>query len=91
MWTDDTFTVETMAAIQKWGRSLAIRIPADLARRLKITAGAVVDIRIEGDSIVITPRHPPKYSLREMLRGITPDKVHPEIDWGPDVGREIID
>ena len=80
-----------MAAIQKWGRSLAIRIPAAMARRLKLSAAQVVDITIKGDSIVITPKKPRKYSLRELLRGITPDKVHEEIDWGPDVGREIID
>lgn len=80
-----------MATIQRWGGSLAIRIPAGLAKQLRITAGTIVDLAIHRGSIRITPPKPPKYSLKEMLRGITPEKVHPAIDWGPDVGREIID
>ena len=31
-----------------------------------------------------------KYSLREMLKKITKDNVHPETDWDPPVGREIV-
>jgi antitoxin component of MazEF toxin-antitoxin module len=29
-------------------------------------------------------------TLEELLAGITPENLHPEIDWGPDVGNEII-
>lgn len=38
----------------------------------------------------LSPRVPKKYSLREMLKKITKDNLHPETDWGPPVGREII-
>jgi len=34
-----------------------------------------------------------RYSLEELLGGVTPEEVRrygSEIDWGPDVGREVI-
>jgi antitoxin component of MazEF toxin-antitoxin module len=30
----------------------------------------------------------PRYSLEELIAGITPENVHPATDWGPAVGRE---
>ncbi len=27
--------------------------------------------------------------LDRLLKGVTPDNVHGEVDWGPDVGREV--
>jgi antitoxin component of MazEF toxin-antitoxin module len=33
---------------------------------------------------------PIKYDLKELVSGITPDNIHPEVDWGPDVGKEIL-
>ncbi len=31
------------------------------------------------------------YTLDEILAAVTDDNVHPEIDWGPDVGKERSD
>ena len=31
-----------------------------------------------------------KYVLSEMLKKVTKENIHPEVDWGPPVGREII-
>jgi antitoxin MazE len=80
-----------MASIQKWGNSLALRIPAAVASQLKITTGTPVEMKLQNGSLVITPRKRPKYSLREMLKQCKPEHFHREIDWGPDVGREVID
>jgi len=30
-----------------------------------------------------------RYSLEELVAGITPENRHGEIDWGPPVGREL--
>jgi hypothetical protein len=30
-----------------------------------------------------------KYSLAQLLAGITPENIHPEVDFGPPVGREV--
>jgi antitoxin component of MazEF toxin-antitoxin module len=33
----------------------------------------------------------PKYTLEELVDKITPENTHPETDWGPDVGKEIVE
>lgn len=80
-----------MAAIQKWGNSLAVRIPIALAEKLEVSAGTPIEISTQNGSFIITPKKEPKYTLRELLRGCKPGNFHPEVDWGPDVGREVID
>lgn len=80
-----------MATIQKWGNSLAVRIPAVLAEQLDVVVGTPVEITTKNGSLVVTPQTRPKYSLREMLKHCKPEHFQGEIDWGPDVGREVID
>ena len=44
----------TKALVGKWGKSLAVRVPADVARLAGLTDGEAVEIEaIGGDSIVI--------------------------------------
>lgn len=79
------------ARVQKWGNSLALRIPKALASETGLGENAEVELASENGRLVVTPRkrtRKPKYSLQEMLRGITPDNLHGEIDFGPPVGRE---
>jgi antitoxin MazE len=33
----------------------------------------------------------PKYTLDELIAQITPENRHEEFDWGPDVGKEILE
>ena len=79
------------ATIQKWGNSLALRIPMSFAKNIHLHQGSAVDIVLSKGKIEIHPKNPrKKYVLSEMLKKITKDSVHPEVDWGPPVGREII-
>ncbi len=32
----------------------------------------------------------PKYTIEELLAGITEENIHPAVDWGPDVGKKIL-
>jgi antitoxin MazE len=80
-----------MPVVRKWGNSLAVRIPAAMASQLKVTAGTAVDIQLRNGTMVIKPKRRPKYSLREMLKQTRPEHLHPWIDFGPDVGREVLD
>jgi len=80
-----------MATIRKWGNSLAVRIPAALAEKLEVCSGTPVEITAKNGSIVITPQKRRKYTVRELLKGCKPGGFHGEVDWGPDVGREVID
>lgn len=41
------------AKVQKWGNSLAVRLPREMARRLALTAGSGIVIREEMKRVVI--------------------------------------
>lgn len=78
------------AHVSRWGNSLGVRIPKDLAGRAGLSEGAQVEIEMEGDRIVIAPSQP-RYTLDELLRGMSPKAMHEAFDWGPDRGRETVD
>ena len=77
------------AVVRKWGNSAAVRIPSAVLKASQVDLDEVVDVREEAGRIVIEPAHEKKYSLAELLKGITPDNLHEEIDFGPPQGKEI--
>lgn len=78
--------------LQKWGNSLALRIPKSYAKEVKLDEGSKVKIKIEKNSIIISPvmkkKRKKKYNLEEMISQITPENRYNEIDFGPSVGKE---
>ena len=76
--------------VSKWGNSLGVRLPKELATRLGISEGSRVEMSAEPDRIVISVARP-VYSLEELLVGMTPEAMHEAFDWGVDVGREVVD
>ncbi len=76
--------------LTRWGNSLGMRIPKELASRFGLLEGARVEVRAEADRIVITlPR--PKYRIEDLVADMTHDNMRQAFDWGPDFGREIIE
>lgn len=80
-----------MATIQKWGNSLAIRIPATLAGQLRVGDGSTVDLEVRRGELVIRLRRRPVLRLKDLLKDCRPSQLHGEIDFGADVGREIVE
>ncbi len=80
-----------MSTIQKWGNSLAIRIPQALARQLSVEEGAAVELQVRGGELVIRPIRSKKLSLCELLKDCRPSQLHGETDFGADVGLEVIE
>jgi antitoxin MazE len=80
-----------MSTIQKWGNSLAIRIPQTLAGQLSVEEGAAVDLQVRGGELVIRPIRSKKLSLCELLKNCRPSQLHGETDFGADLGREVVD
>ncbi len=74
--------------IQKWGNSLAIRIPKAFANQINVNEGSTLDLSIENRKIIVSPMEE-KYSLDEFLEKINDDNLHGEIDMGKPVGKEI--
>jgi antitoxin MazE len=77
------------AKIQKWGNSLAVRIPKGFARQINLNDGASIDLSLHKQTIVMKPRNEKKYTLDELLRGVTKKNIHGEVTTGPAVGREF--
>ena len=75
--------------VQKWGNSLALRIPKSFARETGIDQGTAVDISLEEGKIVIRPLTEPAYSLDDLLSKVTKQNIHKEVDTGPPQGGEI--
>ena len=80
-----------MSTIQKWGNSLAIRIPRALAGQLDVSEGTDVEMCVREGELVVRPTKLKKISLRELLQQCKPSQIHRETDFGADVGGEILD
>ena len=74
--------------VQKWGNSLAVRIPRSLARDIHLHQGSVVDMALVAGKIVVKPRRQRHYALAQLLRGVTKRNRHAVRDWGGWVGQE---
>ena len=75
--------------VQKWGNSLALRIPRPLAAGANVAAGTTVDIALREGKLIVEPIHAPHYDLDELLAGIDTTNLHAETATGTRVGREI--
>ncbi|MEK7066459.1 MAG: AbrB/MazE/SpoVT family DNA-binding domain-containing protein [Patescibacteria group bacterium] len=75
--------------VQRWGNSLAVRLPRDIAMGLNLEAGSSVAISLRAKNIFITPAVKKELSLSELLRDIKPENIHKEISFGKPVGREV--
>ncbi|WP_414549954.1 AbrB/MazE/SpoVT family DNA-binding domain-containing protein [Anabaena sp. CCY 0017] len=77
-----------VANIAKWGNSLAVRIPQNLAKEIHLTEGSEVDLSVVDGNLVIKLKKPKRYSLDDLIQEITPDNLHAEVDSGVAVGNE---
>jgi antitoxin MazE len=75
-------------SIQKWGNSLALRIPQALAKGARLKQGSKADLRLTGGKLVIRPLSRKQWSLEALLEGITKENRHREIRTDGPHGRE---
>jgi antitoxin MazE len=77
-----------LTKVQKWGNSLALRIPKAFAVDAQLENDALVEISIVEGKIVITPVPAPSWTLDELLSGVTKENLHKEVDTGTALGNE---
>lgn len=77
------------ARIQKWGNSLALRIPKSFATDAGLTADQAVELSVVKGKLVVERVSPQPLALEELLRGITDENLPGEWDTGPAVGKEV--
>lgn len=76
--------------IQKWGNSLALRIPKSFAVETNIENGSTVEVVVRRGAIVFKSVAEDKISLEEMLGKIMEENMHAEIDFGRAEGSEAL-
>ena len=79
-----------ITTVQKWGNSLGVRIPRAVAASARLRPGTPVEISTEDQGIVIRVAERPRYSLVDLLKGVTRANLHGAVDTGAPVGREAL-
>jgi antitoxin MazE len=74
--------------MQKWGNSLAIRIPKAFATEVGLKEESEVDVSLKSGKLVVAPLEKPGVTLKMLLSKMTEENVHREVDTGPATGRE---
>ena len=74
--------------VQRWGNSLAVRIPKSFAAETRIEQDTEVDLSISEGKLIISRVTRPEITLEQLLERVTPENVHGEIKTGPPVGAE---
>ncbi|HYV39913.1 MAG TPA: AbrB/MazE/SpoVT family DNA-binding domain-containing protein [Gemmataceae bacterium] len=74
--------------VQKWGNSLALRIPKSFALEAGLCPDAAVELSLVKGSLVVQPIKAQPPTLAELLSGVTEENTPREWDTGPAVGRE---
>ena len=75
--------------VQKWGNSLAVRIPKPLAEDAEVKEGSLLNLAVSEGKVIATPVSKKKLSLKQLLAKVNRKTLHDEIDFGSPVGREI--
>lgn len=74
---------------QRWGNSLAVRIPRAFADEMSIGDGSAVDLHVVEGALVVEPCAPAALVLADLLAGVTEENIHEAVEWGPPRGREV--
>lgn len=75
--------------VQKWGNSLAVRIPRSVAQDTQLKPGEAVNMASRDGQIVIVAIRQQSFKLNDLLKGITSRNRHEEVATGNAVGREV--
>lgn len=76
------------AKAQKWGNSLAVRIPKSIADQAGVREEDELEIEVVARVIRLKPRRP-EVTLENLLKGITRKNLHREADFGRPEGSEV--
>lgn len=72
--------------VSKWGSSLAVRIPKAIAELWGVEEGSPVEIVVREDGVLLLKG---REDLDALIEEMSPDRRHPETDWGRPEGDEF--
>ena len=73
---------------QKWGNSLAVRIPKAFADEMNLAENSSIRMMLKDGALIITPGDERTWSLEELLAGVTEENIHGEWETGEPAGKE---
>lgn len=76
--------------VQQWGNSLAVRIPAAVARSARFVVGQPVELSVSEDGVLVRPTGPPKLTLAQKLTAFDPALHGGEAMTSGAVGKEVL-
>lgn len=76
--------------VQQWGNSLAVRIPAAIARSAKFKVGQPVELTLQDDGVIVRCVGMPKLSLAQKLELFDPAQHGGEVMAVPPLGVEVL-
>ena len=79
-----------ISKISQWGNSIGVRIPRGLAKDAGIAADSTVEINRADDGIIIKPVGRKEYALRELVKGVTSQNRHHDVDFRRPAGSEML-
>ncbi len=65
--------------VQRWGNSLALRIPKTFAEEISVREGDEVEMNVAKGRLIVAPRPPRDYHLADLVAEIRPSNLHKEI------------
>ncbi|MGH7046452.1 MAG: AbrB/MazE/SpoVT family DNA-binding domain-containing protein [Stellaceae bacterium] len=84
----------TRVTVGKWGKNLAVRLPGEIVKASGLRDGERVEIATQ-DGVVIIRRAVTSPILDQLFAGKSAEEWRSlysgAFDWGPDVGREIVE
>lgn len=73
-------------SLKKWGNSLALRIPKDVANSLHVDNNSLMELDVKDGILTLKPKKSNR--LESLVSQINDDNLHKEIDTGRSVGYE---
>ena len=74
--------------VQKWGNSLALRIPKPFAEDAGVKEGTTVQLSVADGRLVAQAVRPSRIQLKDLLAAIKKSNIHREFRTGKPSGRE---
>ena len=72
---------------------MALRVPKAFAQELGASVGKAANMEVRDGKLVVEIAKPNRrrrrYTLEELVRGISPENRHRELEWGPPVDKEV--
>lgn len=83
--------MSTVTKVSAWGNSFGVRLPRSVLNTADVADNAMLDVRVENGSLVLTPLKTKKKTLNQLLKNVRP-LSDPDIKaWAnmKPVGKEI--